>query len=75
VAPLWVFPVVIVVIVVIGMAMLVLYVRGLGTAADDLREHFEHLGEGRLAVDRLRADTATARTRPYTHEDVQRRRR
>ena len=57
-SPLWILPVV---IVVIGMGVLSVYVRALGTAADDLRRHLDRFAEVRIAVDQLRADTAAAR--------------
>lgn len=58
--PLWILPAV---IVVIGLGVLTQYVRGLGTAAEDLRLQFERLGELQVAVHRLRDESAAARAR------------
>lgn len=57
-SPLWIVPAV---VVVLGMGVLTVYVRALGTASEDLRRHLAQFGEFRLAVDELRAETAVAR--------------
>ena len=47
-SPFWILPAV---IVVVGMGVLSVYVRALGTAADDLRRHLDQFAEVRVAVD------------------------
>lgn len=54
----WLLPVL---VVVIGMGVLTVYVRALGSASDDLRRQFDRFAEVRVAVDELRVDAALAR--------------